>query len=225
MTVCAIVLAAGSGQRFGGRKQVELFRGRPVFLWTMLALEKVAKQIVMVGPTELKEIANRHGVYVPHIVRGGDSRVGSVLNGIRYAYDRFELRNSDVLLIVDGNRPLNPESVYVRCIELARTHGVSCPVVPLVDGVATIDEAEGTIKSIPDRSQAVSIQTPEAVRWDLLQVMLPLFKEERPPLGIVEAAVRAGIAVRIADGSPLGYKITHAYDIEVLDAIEKRHAK
>ena len=52
MTVWAIVVAAGSGSRFGGQKQFQELEGRRVVDWAIAACRSVADEVVVVVPVD-----------------------------------------------------------------------------------------------------------------------------------------------------------------------------
>jgi molybdenum cofactor cytidylyltransferase len=85
--VAAILLAAGSGSRFGGGKLLAPYRGRPLIEAALASLEDapVDERIVVVGDEveRLREVSERHGA---RIVENPDWKRGqstSVLTGLR----------------------------------------------------------------------------------------------------------------------------------------------
>jgi CTP:molybdopterin cytidylyltransferase MocA len=110
--VTAILLAAGSGSRFGGGKLLAPYRGLPLIEAALASLEdaSVDERIVVVGDDAemLREVCERHGA---RIVENPDWRRGqstSVLTGLR-ACDA-KTRAAVVLL---GDQPL----VGARAVE------------------------------------------------------------------------------------------------------------
>ncbi|MFM8310349.1 MAG: 2-C-methyl-D-erythritol 4-phosphate cytidylyltransferase, partial [Ilumatobacteraceae bacterium] len=73
-TVWTIVVAAGSGQRFGGPKQYSALGGRRVIDWAVDAARAASDGVVLVVPAA---DAEREGG-----VAGGASRSESVRNGL-----------------------------------------------------------------------------------------------------------------------------------------------
>lgn len=83
----AILLAAGKGTRYKGKKQDVLFCGKPLWEYVYETLSQVVKKerIVIVG----KDIP------------GGETRTESVINGLNALPE-----NTDRVIIVEAARPL-----------------------------------------------------------------------------------------------------------------------
>ncbi|MDQ4091059.1 MAG: NTP transferase domain-containing protein, partial [Actinomycetota bacterium] len=79
MTVWAIVVAAGGGSRFGGRKQFEMLEGRRVVDWALAASRGVADGVVLVVPVDH---AFEDSPVCDVVVRGAGTRSGSVRAGL-----------------------------------------------------------------------------------------------------------------------------------------------
>lgn len=216
--VHAILLAAGTGNRFGGQKQVESFRGRPLFAWTLDILDSLADTVVVVGPLSLSR-ALEHWKGVQH-VHGGSTRVKSIVAGLNKSLFSERTTEEDVVLLADANRPLNLPAVYRKCIEKAFEFGVACPSVDLVDGVGVLSADRAFIQGIPDKSRSVAIQTPEAIRVRELKTVIHMFDLPLPPLGVAEASLQAGLRVATFPNSQRGYKVTFPQDLDVLEVID-----
>src|SRR5262245_36899195 len=115
-----LVVAAGSGQRFGGDlpKQYQTLAGRPMLrhaLETFSAHAGVTGIVVAIHPTQraLYETASAGIAKLLPPVEGGTTRQGSVLNGlVRLASER-----PDYVLIHDAARPLIDAGTITRTIE------------------------------------------------------------------------------------------------------------
>ncbi len=96
MRVAAILVAAGSGSRFGGPlpKQFSLVAGRPVIRWAAEALAPYATFLLPVGEAAMIEPALAGLVHLP-CVPGGATRQESVYNGLE-ALEQF---TPDVVLV------------------------------------------------------------------------------------------------------------------------------
>lgn len=216
--VHAILLAAGAGNRFGGQKQIESFRGRPLFAWTLDILESLADSIVVVGPPSLTpQLGHWNGV---RQVCGGRTRVESIIAGFNESLTAGRATDNDVVLLADANRPLNAPAIYRSCVEKALAFGVACPSIDLVDGVGFLSPDRAFIQSIPDKSRSVAIQTPEAIRVKELMTVIDSFSLPLPPLGVAEASLRAGLRVATFPNSQRGYKVTFPQDLDVLEVID-----
>lgn len=160
-TVGAVIAAAGSSSRMGGRdKLAEPLGGIPVILRTLAAVEAVPeiREIVVVTREDRVEEYRRllgQCSRLRAVVPGGSTRQESVRNGVRALSPDCTLA-----AIHDGARPLVTPEVFARCIEAARNCGAATAAVPVKDTIKLADEA-GRVLDTPDRSRLWAVQTPQ----------------------------------------------------------------
>lgn len=160
-TVGAVIAAAGSSSRMGGRdKLAEPLDGIPVILRTLAAVEAVPeiREIVVVTREDRVEEYRRllgQCSRLRAVVLGGSTRQESVRNGVRALSPDCTLA-----AIHDGARPLVTPEVFARCIEAARSCGAATAAVPVKDTIKLADEA-GQVLDTPDRSRLWAVQTPQ----------------------------------------------------------------
>ena len=140
------MVAAGSGQRFGGPKQYSSLGGRRVIDWAVHAAREASDGVVVVVPAA---DAEREGG-----VAGGASRSESVRNGLaRVPAD------ADIVCVHDGARPFADAELFRRVIEaVAAGADAAVPGVPIADTVKVVDDA-GTVRSTPTRDTVRAVQT------------------------------------------------------------------
>ena len=166
---CAIVVAGGSGERFGdprGKQFVEL-AGLPLVAWSLLAFDSAPSvaHIVVVCPQGredqmkddvLARLKLRNQV---SLAAAGATRQDSVLSGLMAAPSELAL-----VAIHDGARPLIEVETIERCLDAVRANkevdGAICASRE-TDTLKIVDES-GTIVGTPDRSQYWCAQTPQA---------------------------------------------------------------
>ena len=159
--VGAVIAAAGSSSRMGGRdKLAESLDGVPVILRTLAAVEAVPeiREIVVVTREDRVEEYRRllgQCSRLRAVVPGGSTRQESVRNGVRALSPDCTLA-----AIHDGARPLVTPEVFARCIEAARSCGAATAAVPVKDTIKLADEA-GRVLDTPDRSRLWAVQTPQ----------------------------------------------------------------
>ena len=159
--VGAVIAAAGSSSRMGGRdKLAEPLDGIPVILRTLAAVEAVPeiREIVVVTREDRVEEYRRllgQCSRLRAVVPGGSTRQESVRNGVRALSPDCTLA-----AIHDGARPLVTPEVFARCIEAARSCGAATAAVPVKDTIKLADEA-GQVLATPDRSRLWAVQTPQ----------------------------------------------------------------
>lgn len=160
-TVGAVIAAAGSSSRMGGRdKLAEPLDGIPVILRTLAAVEAVPeiREIVVVTREDRVEEYRRllgQCSRLRAVVPGGSTRQESVRNGVRALSPDCTLA-----AIHDGARPLVTPEGFARCIEAARNCGAATAAVPVKDTIKLADEA-GRVLDTPDRSRLWAVQTPQ----------------------------------------------------------------
>jgi 2-C-methyl-D-erythritol 4-phosphate cytidylyltransferase len=205
--VWAVVVAAGSGRRYGGSKQYEPLGGRTVLEWSLAAARSVCAGVVVVLPP-----ADVSG-WVPDgtvVVAGGDTRSASVRAGLAAVPD-----DADVIVVHDAARPFASRVLWDGAVAAvgAGADGAIC-AVPVTDTVKRVDGDE-VVETI-DRAELVSVQTPQAFRAGMLRAAHASGDEASDDAALVE---RAGGRVVIVPGSPDNLKITHAHDLAVAAAL------
>lgn len=159
--VGAVIAAAGSSSRMGGRdKLAEPLDGIPVILRTLAAVEAVPEILEIVVVTREDRVEEYRRLLgqcsrLRAVVPGGSTRQESVRNGVRALSPDCTLA-----AIHDGARPLVTPEVFARCIEAARSCGAATAAVPVKDTIKLADEA-GRVLDTPDRSRLWAVQTPQ----------------------------------------------------------------
>lgn len=214
----ALVVSAGTGQRFGQipPKQFSTVNGQSVL---EISLRNIHETTTFSGtfvavPKDYMDLAEstlrKLGSEVT-LIEGGRERRDSILRLLRSLQSNFSLKDLDVITIFDANRPLTSKKVILTNIENARQNGVSCPTLPLVNGVATVEQY-GFIVSIPNRSQVVQIVTPESARWDFLVRRISTMEKNATIAGLAELSVFCGEPVPTVPSDKFSMKITNPED-------------
>lgn len=199
-----IVVAGGSGSRFGRAKQYEsLGEGRVIDVSRAVA-ESCSRGVVLVVPAE--DVATEGGV------AGGATRSASVRAGLAAVP-----ADAEVVCVHDAARPLASAAMYHRVISaVASGADAAIPAVAVADTIKVIDPstADGTIigvvTSTPDRSTLVAVQTPQAFRADALRAAHESGSDATDDAALVEAS---GGRVVVVEGDPLARKITTPDDL------------
>lgn len=197
----AIVLAGGSGSRYGGFKQFEDLAGRRVVDWSLAAARESCDGVVLVVPP---------GVQEPGAVAGGATRSDSVRAGLAVVPDEAE-----VVLVHDAARPLAGSDLFARAMAAVRAgaDGV-VPVVPVTDTVKRV--AGQLVVETLDRSTLVAVQTPQAFRAQMLRDAHSSGGEATDDAGLVESI---GGKVVVVDGDRWNIKLTSPEDLVVMEAL------
>jgi len=230
MRVGAVVVAAGSGTRFGGGaapKQFQPVLGLPLVVHSVravLASEKVVRLVVVLPEGEfeswradLRPHLDPEGGRVSYCP-GGASRQESTARGLEALDARFEEEEgavADLVAVHDGARPAPPLSLVEKVIEAARRHGAAIPGCRPPDTLWRV-AGDGHVDSLVDRDHTVAVQTPQCFRRNLLRESLAR-AEDAGLSGTDEASLvrAAGHPVRVVEGSPRNLKVTRPADLEV----------
>jgi 2-C-methyl-D-erythritol 4-phosphate cytidylyltransferase len=202
-TVWAVVVAGGSGQRFGRMKQFALLAERPVVEWAVAACRPSAAGVVLVLPRDAAaDVA--HGADV--VVEGGATRAESVRLGLAAVP-----HDADVIVVHDAARPLASGALFRAVIAAVSSGeaGGAIPGVPVSDTIKMVDGTH-TVTQTLDRSSLVAVQTPQAFGAALLRRAHAEGGEATDDAALVEAL---GATVRVVPGDPRNLKITTPADL------------
>jgi len=200
----AIVVAAGSGSRFGGAKQFESLGDRRVLDWSMQAARRNCDGVVCVLPADGDGDGSEIGA--DRTVPGGATRSASVRAGLAVVP-----ADTDVIVVHDAARPLAPDSLFRAVIQaIADGADAAIPAVALHDTIRHVDGA------VVDRSQLVAVQTPQAFRAGALRAAHADGGEATDDASLVEAA---GGTVVLVPGPAHNLKITDPADLLIAAAL------
>ena len=202
----AVVVAAGSGTRFGGAKQFRELGGRTVLARSLDAARTVAEAVVVVLPPDSGPVEGAD-IRVP----GGATRSGSVRAGLAVV-------PADVAVVVvhDAARPLAPPELF-RAVVAAVAEGADAavPGLPVPDTVKEVGQ-DGVVRRTLDRAGLVLVQTPQAFSAPVLRRAHASGGEATDDAGLVEAD---GGRVVVVAGAPENLKITRPRDLLVAEAL------
>lgn len=208
MRIAALLLAAGTGTRFGAAvpKQFCSLLGKPVLRHAAEALlaEGLVGRLLPVGEAA-PIIAALSGLPHDPPVPGGATRQASVRAGL----EALAADPPDVVLIHDGARPLVPRGTIPALLAALQRHPGAIPALPVAD---TLKRGEaGAIAATIPRAGLFRAQTPQAFRFGaILAVHRAATAEATDDAGLLEAA---GLPVALVDGSERNLKITRPEDL------------
>ena len=166
----AIILAGGTGERFGkeGGKQLVEIAGKPILTWSAEAFDAVGDigLIVVVCPEERSEEYLKRAIdpfpFVTPVVMApsGSIRQESAFSGLEYVGEEFEY-----VVLHDGARPLISPDLILHTINTVKGNFDADGAVvahPAVDTLKVVED--GVIMGTPDRSVFWNAQTPQVFR-------------------------------------------------------------
>ena len=248
----AVVLAGGSGVRFGGPvpKQLLEVAGKPIIEHALAAFDaapEVDEVLAVMAPGfahEVEKIVDA-GPYpkVSRVIDGGATRnestrraIAALAGGEYGGGERGVPVNVPVnvrvdVLLHDAARPLVDQRIISECVRALRTREAVCTAIPTTDTVLVVEE--GMVTRIPDRSGLWRCQTPQGFRLSVIRraydlaMADPAFAEGREPTtddcGVLLRYL-PGVPIHVVEGSDRNVKITHPDDLRVAEAYLRGHA-
>lgn len=207
MSVTALVVAAGKGERLGAGlpKQFRPLAGKSLLrraVEPLLAHPRIDQVRIVVGPGQESHAEEAlAGLSVDRPVLGGETRQQSVCNGLSAVQGRR-------VLVHDAARPFCPPAVIDRLIDALEEHDGAVPVLPVTD---TLARAGDLLGEPIDRAGAVRVQTPQAFDTERLRSAHAAWSGE-PATDDATVARAAGARIAAVEGDSLLEKLTTEAD-------------
>jgi 2-C-methyl-D-erythritol 4-phosphate cytidylyltransferase len=203
VSVWVIVVAAGTGSRFGARKQYELLGDRRVVDWSLDVARAVADGVVLVVPADDVDRADR-AEHADRVVAGGATRSASVRAGLAAVPPE-----AAIVVVHDAARPRAGVDLFGAVIDAVRAGADGAlPGVAVVDTVKRV--RDGVVIGTVERSELVAVQTPQAFRAEVLRAAHASGGDASDDGALVEAV---GGRVVVVPGQPDNVKITGPDDL------------
>lgn len=227
MNVIAILTAAGSGKRFSLNnkeripKQFINLLGKPVILYSLLALQKSSFINQIVITAEKKYFETIHSLVVKYritkltmLVEGGKTRFESVKN----AFNQVQAYDNDLVLIHDAARPNIDTKLINSILSFAWKKGNTVIGTKIADTVKKVNR--GIIKDTVNRDDLWAVQTPQVFKYKDLKKS---YSENKSNNYTDESSLleSAGYKVNLFEGSDENLKITTIYDLKLLKKLMK----
>jgi 2-C-methyl-D-erythritol 4-phosphate cytidylyltransferase len=228
MRTVAVVLAGGTGQRFGGGlpKQLQLLAGQPLVEHSIAAFQAApgVDAILLVMAAGFAEQARDQlsdGRYskLIGIIEGGTARADSTRRAIA-ALGSAECN----VLLHDAARPLVDQRIIADCVAALGTSLAVGVVVPSPDTIVVVSDSVMT--GMPSRASLRRCQTPQGFRLSVLRrahelaLADPAFTDAAATddCGVV-LRYQPEVAVRVVPGSEHNIKITYPADLDVAETL------
>lgn len=221
MKTVGVVLAGGSGLRFGGSvpKQYIKLAGRMVIEHTVDVFERsqcIDEIFIVTQPDYLDFtaafVAENRWTKVTRVLVGGKERMDSTLAAIEAmgAYPE-----DTRILFHDAVRPFVTEEILQRCVTALRDFGAVDVVISSLDTLVSVQDS-GSIAAIPPRASMRRGQTPQAFRLNVIKAAYEkAYSETRRDFtcdcGVVKAMLPDAPVVTV-EGADSNIKITTPLD-------------
>ena len=217
----AIILASGTGERFGEKipKQFYKFEGKTILEHSIDAFEKNKNidEIILVTNPKFRDLAeeilkNNDYKKVTKLLNGGKTRVESSYVGTSEAPEESNV------LIHDAVRAFVTQKIIDDNIEALKKYEAVGTAIDTVDTIIQVDESN-VITAIPPRKFLKRVQTPQSFRANLKKKAheMALKDEDANFTDDCGLILRYNLApIHIVDGDELNVKITHKNDLNVI---------
>lgn len=218
----AIILASGTGERFGENipKQFFKFKGKTLLEHSIDAFEQNNNidEIFVVTNPKFRDLAEKileKNKYkkVTKLLNGGKTRVESSYIGTSEAPE-----NSNVL-IHDAVRAFVTQKIINNNTEALKNYDAVGTAIDTIDTIIQVDE-KNIITAIPQRKFLKRVQTPQSFRANLIKKAHELaLKDENASFtddcGLI---LRYKLApIHIVEGDEINLKITHKNDLNMIE--------
>jgi 2-C-methyl-D-erythritol 4-phosphate cytidylyltransferase len=218
VSVWAVLVAAGRGERFGADRPKAFVKlgGRVLLAESLERLEECEwiDSIVIAAPPGWEEpailLAEELGCgKVSSTVTGGVSRAESVQAAVAEVPD-----DAAVIVVHDAARPLVSDEMVARVlVPLSEGWDGAIPALPLRDTVKRVEG--GTVVETLDRSQLVGAQTPQAF---MALVLRDAVQDDVSAATDCASLVEArGGRIRVVEGDARLLKVTSPADLELVE--------
>ncbi len=212
--VWAVVVAAGSGDRFGSPKQFAPLGDRPALEWSLAAARRSVDGVVLVVPADavpsLQVAPAPPTADAADVVgAGGPTRAASVRCGLAVVPG-----DAEIVVVHDGARPLASPALFRAVVAAVRAGADGAvPGGPVVDTLKRV--AEDRVVATVDRVGLVAVQTPQAFRADVLRQAHRGGDDASDDAGLVE---QLGATVVIVPGEARNVKLTTVVDLHLAES-------
>ena len=225
----AILLAGGSGQRFGADRPKQFVRigERTVLEHSLAAFEQsphIDAILIVSHPQHLDEVrellpSSQHPKLLA-VVSGGAERQDSTLNALRALTQITDSPLEQIrILIHDAVRPAVSQSIIERVCTALHTHQAANLVVPVTDTLLEVND-NGTTAAMPSRAHFRRVQTPQGFHAATLQhaydiaLTDPNF-QATDDCGVVFRYLPE-VEIALVEGEQRNIKLTYPEDLHVL---------
>lgn len=196
--VWTIIVAAGSGLRFGSAKQFEVIGGKKIVDWAVDEAEKHSAGVVVVLPAGQAVGEGQ--------VEGGNTRSESVRRGLAAVPSE-----ATIICVHDAARPFASPAVFQRVISaVVDGADAAVPGIPVVDTIKQVNESN-VVVSTPRRETLRAVQTPQAFRAESLRRAHATGGESTDDAALIE---KQNGEVVVVEGEVVNRKITTREDLE-----------
>ncbi len=235
MSVCAIIAAAGRGERLGGsiHKQFLEIDNKPILVYTLekFCQSKLIDGIVIAVPkgwnlfVKNKIVKKYKLTKIRHIIAGGTTRQDSIYNALKVVDNNFS-----TVVIHDAVRPVISLVLLRQVIDKGRETGAAVLAVPIYESLKKVSNLQ--IEQTLTRDSTWLVQTPQVFKRDLIMnAYQQAFFNCINAVDDSELVEYLGYPIQVVEGSRTNIKITTQEDLDLakillhLSNSSRRYAK
>ncbi len=228
MTNIAVILAGGSGHRFGGDlpKQFLNVAGKTILEHSVDAFERNAginEICIVVHPDYMSLLESivrcNNWSKVTKLLKGGDERYLSSMAAINAYHPGTDVR----LVFHDVVRPLVSQRIINDVIAALDGHNAVAVAVPATDTILERETGSSYIGRIPDRRTLMCVQTPQAFRYETIAEAYRIGLQDEDFLSTDDCGVVRNYLpqerIYIVEGDDENIKLTYPKDSWLVERI------
>ena len=216
MKTSVLIVAGGSGNRFKDTtpKQFLIIKEKPLLMHTIERFSHLHEIYIVLPKNHVplwEKLCMNYNFEIKHtVVFGGRNRFTSVKNGLS------KIKNTDIVLIHDGVRPVVSKKLIENLINSVDTNIGVVPVVPTNESIRYIDKT--TSKAV-NRENYYKVQTPQCF---LFNEIFKAYNQEFNQIFTDDASVFESARenkIITVKGEIDNIKITYPKDIHLVNTI------
>lgn len=223
--IFSVVLAAGKGERFGGKKVYEKIGDISVLEFSVSKLLSVGTDVMVLAirredTDKVMELLSLYDIGKVIVTEGGETRWDSFQNAFSEIERRCSLKDDDIIIEHDAARPLFSVKMLREMILTLRddVEGV-IPFVRPVDTVRIIEHSGIFLADLPRESVAL-IQTPQVFKAGILrELMNSELSADDKFADLAGLFLKVTRKVKGVEGERRNIKITFKEDLLIAEAL------
>lgn len=229
---CAIILAAGVGQRMrngGLPKQFLKLMGKPIIIYTLEKFEEceeIDRVVVVCHGSYIDYMQNLLSMYqirkADRVIVGGSDRQSSVKRGLNTIMENGG-KPEDIVVVHDGVRPLVELPTIRENIRVAKQYGCAVTVHSVTESVVITQSEEAGMEDFKKRADTYSMTAPQTFQLGkITEAYRKIDKLEQDGMPLLDAAMvyaQTGEEVHLVKEHGANIKITTPEDYYFLKAM------
>ena len=220
MLASAIIPAAGSGRRFGEKKQFKELNGKPLIYYSLAPFfesNSIDDIIIAVQKYDIDEVASIvESIKIKkkfRIIEGGETRQDSIRNALIQINNRTQF-----VCVHDAARPFVTKSLIKKTVNALKYYDAAIVGHKSTDTLKEI--SDGMIKGTVDREKIWCVQTPQAfIKKAIIKAYELAEKQSYRSTDDSSILENAGYQVKIINDSSINFKITTKEDWMIAESL------